>query len=161
MRDAKTARDRFLVGFTGVLLAGIVSSGAVSSGAVPSDTGAPVTLAVRPTVLFAGRDVRTTVRTPRDARNRELRIVVEAADYYAASDVQLDGVDAPATHQFTWKVLPSGAYRVEAILTRENGEQKTVTECFAVLGLDESADSIRAAPKRSAVPDPGTGRSGC
>jgi hypothetical protein len=156
MRNAKSARDRFLVGFTGVLLAGVVSSGAVSS-----DTGAPLTLAVRPTVLFAGRDVRTTVRTPRDPRNRELRIVVEAADYFKSSDVQLDGVDAPATHQFTWKELPSGAYRVEVILTRENGERRTVSECFAVLGADDSADSIRAAPKRSAMPDPATGRSGC
>ena len=57
--------------------------------------------------------------------------------------MQLDGDDAPATHQFTWKELPSGAYRVEAILTREDGDRRTVTECFAVLGLDDSADSIR------------------
>ena len=161
MRNAKSARDRFLVGFTGVLLAGVLSSGAVSSGAVPSDAGAPVTLAVRPTVLFAGRDVRTTVRTPRDPRNRELRIVVEAADYFKSSDLQLDGDDAPATHQFTWKELPSGAYRVEAILTRDDGERTTVTECFAVLGPDDSADAIRQAPKRSAPPDPGGGRPGC
>jgi hypothetical protein len=161
MRNAKTARDRFLVGFTGVLLAAVLSSGAVSSGAVSSDTGAPVTLAVRPTVLFAGRDVRTTVRTPRDARNRELRIIVDAADYYASSDVQLDGVDAPATHQFTWKEPPSGAYRVEAILTRADGERRTVAECFAVLGVDDAADTLRPAPKRSALPDPATGRLGC
>ena len=156
MRNAKTARDRFLVGFSGVLVAGFLSSGAVSSGA-----DGPMTLAVRPTVLFAGRDVRTTVRTPRDSRNRELRIVVEAADYFKSSDVQLDGVDAPATHQFTWKELPSGAYRVEAILTREDGERKTVTECFAVLGADDSADALRQAPKRSALPDASAGRSGC
>ena len=155
MRNAKTARDRFLVGFTGVLVAGFLSTGAVSSG-----TADPVTLAVRPTVLFAGRDVRTTVRTPRDPRNRELRIVVEAADYFKSSDVQLDGVDAPATHQFTWKELPSGAYRVEAILTRQDGERRTVSECFAVLGADDSADALRGPPKRS-VPDAGAGRSGC
>ena len=156
MRNAKTARDRFLVGFSGVLVAGFLSSGAVSSGA-----DAPMTLAVRPTILFAGKDVRATVKTPRDPRNRELRIIVEAADYYAASDVQLDGVDAPATHQFTWKELPSGAYRVEAILTREDGERKTVAECFAVLGADDSADALQGPPKRSATPDAGTGRSGC
>jgi hypothetical protein len=154
MRNAtKTTRDRFLVGFSGVLLAGVVSYGA----------DAPVTLAVRPTVLFAGRDVRTTVRTPRDARNRELRVVVEAPEYYASSDVQLDGVDAPATHQFTWRELPSGAYRVEAILTRADGERRTATECFAVLGADDSADALRAPPRRSppAVPTPTEGRSGC
>ena len=101
------------------------------------------------------------MRTPRDPRNRELRIVVEAADYFKSSDLQLDGDDAPATHQFTWKELPSGAYRVEAILTRDDGERKTVTECFRVLGPDDSADSIRQAPKRSAPPDPGGGRPGC
>ena len=156
MRNAKSARDRFLVGFSGVLLAGVVSSGAVSSGA-----DAPVTLAVRPTVLFAGRDVRTTVRTPRDPRNRELRIVVEAADYFKSSDVQLDGVDAPATHQFTWKELPSGAYRVEAILTREDGERRTVSECFAVLGADDSADSIRPGAETFRDARPRHGRSGC
>ena len=156
MGNAKTARDRFLVGFTGVLLAAVLSSGAVSSGA-----DAAVTVAVRPSVVFAGRDVRGTVRTPRDARNRELRIVVEAADYYASSDVQLDGEDAPATHQFTWKELPSGAYRVEAILTREDGERTTVAECFAVLGADDSADALRGPPKRSALPDATAGRSGC
>jgi hypothetical protein len=151
MRNAKTARDRFLVGFTGVLLAGVVSYGA----------DAPVTLAVRPTVVFAGRDVRTTIRTPRDPRNRELRIIVEAADYYASSDVQLDGDDAPATHQFTWKELPSGAYRVEAILTRADDQHVTATQCFAVLGLDDSADALRAPPKRSSLPDAAAGHAGC
>ena len=151
MRTAKTARDRFLVGFSGVLLAGVVSYGA----------DAPVTLAVRPTVVFAGRDVRTTVRTPRDPRNRELRIIVEAPEYYASSDVQLDGVDAPATHQFTWKELPGGAYRVEAILTRADGERRTATQCFAVLGADDSADALRTPPRRSAPADHIVGRAGC
>jgi hypothetical protein len=151
MRNAKNARDRFLVGFSGVLLAGALSSAA----------DAPVTLTVRPAVLFAGRDVRTTVRTPRDPRNRELRIVVEAADYYKSSDVQLDGDDAAATHQFDWKELPSGAYRVEAILTRADGERRSATQCFAVLGLDDSADTLHAPPRRSAPADPVAGGSGC
>jgi len=113
-------------------------------------------------VLFAGRDVRTTVHTPRDARNRELRIVVEAADYYKSSDLQLDGLDAAATHQFEWKELPGGAYRVEATLTRADGEQRTAVQCFSVLGLDDSADTMRAAtPRRSGQPDATSDRTGC
>ena len=154
MRTAKTARDRFLVGFGGVVLAGAVSYGA----------DAPVSVALRPTIVFAGRDVRATVRTPRDPRNRELRVTVEAPDFYAASDVQLDGTDAPATHQFTWRELPSGAYRVEAILTREDGERRTATQCFSVLGLDDSVDALKPPPRRGAPPTaPSTteGRSGC
>ena len=151
MRSAKNLRDRFLVGCSGVLLAGVVSYTA----------DAPVTLAVRPTVLFAGRDVRATVKTPRDPRNRELRITIEAADYYASSEVQLDGVDAPASHQFTWKELPSGSYRVEAILTRADDKPVTVTQCFAVLGADDASDALQGPPRRSGTPDPATGRSGC
>jgi hypothetical protein len=97
-----------------------------------------VTIKIRPLVLFAGGEVKTTVRTPRDARNRALRIVVEGPDFFASSDVQLDGVDAATNHQFTWKDLPGGPYRVDAILLRENGEKSTVTDCFAVIGNDDS-----------------------
>jgi hypothetical protein len=100
-----------------------------------------VSVKIRPVVLFAGRDVRTTVRTPRDPRNRELRVVVEGADFYASSDVQLDGVDAATTHLFTWRELPGGAYRVDAILLREDGERTTATSCFAVLSGDDG-DSV-------------------
>src|SRR5215207_7473147 len=88
---------------------------------------AKVTVKIRPVVLFAGGEVRTTVRTPRDARNRGLRVIVEGDDYYASSDVQLDGVDAATTHQFTWRELPGGPYRVDAILLRADGERTTVT----------------------------------
>jgi hypothetical protein len=97
-----------------------------------------VTVKIRPMVLFAGGEVRTTVHTPRDARNRGLRIIVEGTDYYASSDVQMDGMDAATTHQFTWKDLPGGPYRVDAILVREDGEKTTATNCFAVLSGDEN-----------------------
>jgi hypothetical protein len=97
-----------------------------------------VTIKIRPVVLFAGGEVKTTVRTPRDPRNRALRIVVEGPDYFASSDVQLDGVDAATNHQFTWKDLPGGPYRVDAIQLREDGGKSTVTDCFAVIGNDDS-----------------------
>jgi hypothetical protein len=100
-----------------------------------------VSVKIRPLVLFAGGEVKTTVRTPRDPRNRELRVIVEGSDYFASSDVQLDGVDAATSHQFTWKDLPGGPYRVDAILLRENGEKTTVTNCFAVLSGDDGNDS--------------------
>ena len=105
---------------------------------------------MRPAVLFAGGDVNTTVKTPRDPRNRQLRIIVEAADYYASSDVQIDGSEA-ATHQFTWKSLPGGAYRVEAILLREDGAKETFTSCFAVLSGDD-VDPGHAAAARQPPP---------
>ena len=81
----------------------------------------------------------------------------EAPDYYASSDVQLDGVDAAATHQFTWKELPGGAYRVEAILLREDGHKETYTSCFAVLGADDTPSDGAAAARRLPAPQAGTG----
>lgn len=119
-------------------------------------TDASVAVSVRPTIAFSGGEVRATVRTPRDARNRELRVVVEAAEYYASSDVQLDGDEAPTTHQFSWKALPGGDYRVEAILLRDDGDERRVVGCFAVLGEDQS----RGEPgRRMAPPEPRNG--GC
>jgi hypothetical protein len=127
-----------------------------------------VSVKIRPVVLFAGRDVRATVRTPRDPRNRELRVTVEGADYFASSDVQLDGVDAPTTHLFNWRELPGGPYRVDAILLRENGERTTATSCFAVLTSDDGdAVPVQMPTRRRQpqLPRPETtspsGRSGC
>jgi hypothetical protein len=150
MHRSTSARFRFYLPVTALLL---------SAPAAAAEAPA-VSIKVRPTVLFAGGDVRTTVRTPRDPRNRELRVIVEAADYYASSDVQIDGVDGAATHQFTWKALPGGAYRVEAILLRQDGEKETYTSCFAVLSGDDVGDpgTAAAAPtnrrRRSAPPPP-------
>jgi hypothetical protein len=129
MRRSPFARLRFQLPVTALLLAAPAAE-------------RPVSVAVRPTVTFVGGDVRTTVRTPRDPRNRELRITLDAPDYYASSDVQLDGDNAAATHQFMWKELPGGAYRVEAILFREDGGQETFTTCFAVLSGDRGDGGI-------------------
>jgi len=121
---------------------------------------APVTVAVRPAVVFVGGDVRTTVRTPRDARNRELRVSIDAAEYYASTDVQLDGDSAAATHQFTWKALPGGSYRVEATLLREDGGKDTFITCFAVIGEDDG--QAASAGRRGAAPQPpSSARTGC
>ena len=150
MHRSTIARFRFYVPVTALLLAAPAAAAEAPA----------VSIKVRPTVLFAGGDVRTTVRTPRDPRNRQLRVIVEAADYYASSDVQIDGVDGAATHQFTWKALPGGAYRVEAILLREDGVKETFTSCFAVLSGDDVGDTATAsaAPtnrrRRSAPPPP-------
>jgi hypothetical protein len=126
-----------------------------------------VTVKIRPVVLFAGRDVQATVRAPRDPRNRELRITVEGEDFFASSDVQLDGVDAATTHQFTWRELPGGAYRVDAILLRADGERTTVTSCFAVLSADDGdtlpVQQMPGRRRQPQVPKPETtsARSGC
>jgi hypothetical protein len=146
MRRSTIARFRFHVPVVALLLVAPVAA---------DDTPA-VSIKLRPAVLFAGGDVNATVKTPRDPRNRELHVSIEAADYYASSDVQIDGVDGAATHQFTWKQLPGGAYRVEAILLREDGAKETFTSCFAVISPDDGDTGIAApsARRRRSAPPP-------
>jgi hypothetical protein len=88
MRRSTIARFRFHAPLVALLLVAPVAA---------DDHVPPVSIKIRPAVLFAGGEVRTTVKTPRDPRNRGLRIIVEAADYYASSDVQIDGVDGAAS----------------------------------------------------------------
>ena len=143
MRRSTIARFRFHVPVVALLLVAPVAA---------DDTPA-VSIKLRPAVLFAGGDVNTTVRTPRDPRNRELRVIIEAADYYASSDVQLDGVDGPRRTSSRGNQLPGGAYRVEAILLREDGEKETFTSCFAVL----SGDDMDTGGRRTHRPSPSFG----
>jgi len=150
MRRSTIARFRFHAPLVALLLVAPVAA---------DDHVPPVSIKIRPAVLFAGGEVRTTVKTPRDPRNRGLRIIVVAADYYASSDVQIDGVDGAASHQFTWKSLPGGSYRVEAILLREDGAKETYTSCFAVLSGDDADTGFgaSAAPtnrRRRSAPAP-------
>jgi hypothetical protein len=125
------------------------------AGPAPLASDAAIAVDVRPSVIYAGGTVRTTIRTPRDPRNRTMRIVLEAADYYASSEVQLDGAGAPAVYQFEWQTLPSGSYSVEAILTREAGDERRARRCLSVLGGDSSDSGSRAshrAPSSDAQP---------
>jgi len=156
MRQSMFVTSRPWVTLAAICLS-VPLGGAASADDQP--THEKVSVKVRPAVLFAGGQVRTTVRTPRDPRNRALRVVVEGSDYFASSDVQLDGVDAAATHQFLWKDLPGGPYRVDAILLREDGEKTTASDCFAVLGAEtdtESGAATQAFPsrRRQRVPPP-------
>jgi hypothetical protein len=127
---------------------------------VPLASDAAVSVDVRPSVIHAGGSVRTTVRAPRDPHNRVLRIVLEAADFYASSDLQLDGTNAPAIYQFDWQTLPSGSYRVEAILIRDAGEERRAQRCLAVLSMGSPDDggAIRASRR---TPASATDESGC
>jgi hypothetical protein len=112
-------------------------------GLEPMTASSPVSVKVRPRVSFPGGVVRTLVRTPRDTENRGLRIAIEAGSYFASSDVQLDGADAPELHDFEWTSLPDGDYRVEATLMRAGAREVHAVECFVVVKLDGAARDDR------------------
>jgi hypothetical protein len=71
-----------------------------------------LTVRVTPLVRVTRGDASGMVSVPRHADNRVLRVILESEDYYRASDVQLDGEDAPQSHSFYWRDVPPGSYRV-------------------------------------------------
>jgi hypothetical protein len=84
--------------------------------ASPAGATERVAINVSPAVSFAPADlvVRTTVES--DARNRAVEIVAESADFYRASEMQLDGDNAPRTTTVVFRSLPRGTYRVTATI---------------------------------------------
>jgi hypothetical protein len=71
--------------------------------------------------LMSPAAVRSVVRVAPHADNRTLRIVMDSANYYRSSDVQLDGDRAAQSHFFTWADLPPGSYSVVVTVLGPNG----------------------------------------
>lgn len=85
-------------------------------------------------VLVAPASLRVNVRVPRRPDNRSLEIVVESAEYLAASTVQLDGDMAPLVQQFQYKHLPAGSYDATATVERSDGSTSVDRLSFDVVG---------------------------
>jgi hypothetical protein len=94
-------------------------------GAWPLSAGERLALKVSPAVAFAPANLIVRALVEADARNRAIAIVAESDDFYRASEVQLDGENAPRTTTFEFRSLPSGTYRVTAVLL--DAQENTLT----------------------------------
>lgn len=69
-----------------------------------------VVVDVYPRVVMAGGAVRLIARVARHPDNRLLRISLDCERFYTASEIELEGVNAPITHQLPLvEGLPPGA----------------------------------------------------
>src|SRR5262249_34982607 len=80
-----------------------------------------LTVHVTPLVHLTRTDARGVVTVPKHRDNRVLRVILESQDYYTASDVELDGDNAPQSHTFYWRDLPPGSYRASVRVYGVNG----------------------------------------
>jgi len=103
------------VGVIGILmLAGSLRAGADEK----------LTLSVSPAVAFAPATLIVRARIESDSRNRAVEIVAESSDFYRASEVQLDGDNAPVTNRFEFRSLPSGTYEIKARVLDASGQAR-------------------------------------
>jgi len=89
---------------------------------LPAGAGERLTLRVSPAVSFAPANLVVRTMIAADAANRAVEIVAESEDFYRASEVQLDGENAPHTSQFEFRNLPPGSYEVKATLLDSRGK---------------------------------------
>jgi hypothetical protein len=94
------------------------------SSTLRAGVGEKLTVRVTPAFAFAPANLIVRAMIEADARNRAVEVVAESSDYYRASEVQLDGEQAPRTSMFEFRSLPPGTYEVRALLFGSGGQQR-------------------------------------
>jgi hypothetical protein len=112
------------------ILAGVL----IATATPPLGAGEPITMRVSPAVAFAPANlvVRATIES--DAQNRAVIVSADSADFYRASELTLDGDQAPRTNTFEFRSLPPGTYEVRATLIGASGRPRgTVRQAVNVM----------------------------
>jgi hypothetical protein len=92
-----------------------------------SSLGAAASLVVQaPTVMLAPGHLVVQIEVEPDSANRAIQVIAESSDLYRSSEIQLEGDTAPRRNTFEFKGLPSGAYRIQAILLGSGGQQRAL-----------------------------------
>ena len=87
------------------------------------------------------------VRIDPYAAARLLPVSVDAPRYYASTDRQLDGAQAPIADLFTWHDLPAGHYTIRATLQSASLRETQVTRTMVVMGKSEPEGTVGRRPR--------------
>jgi hypothetical protein len=90
--------------------------------------GPKVEMAVYPRVAMAPATLKLTARVERHADNRLLRISLDCENFYAATEIELEGDRAPRTHQLPLiEGIPQGACVAVAEVAQTGGKVRRST----------------------------------
>ena len=100
---------------------------------LPLTAGERLTMRVTPAMARepAVLTVRATVEA--DTDNRALQIVVQSADFYRSSAIELEGAQAPRLNVFEFRNLPTGNYDVTSTLIDSHGQRVSASRLFRVV----------------------------
>ena len=121
-----------------ILAAILVVSVTVSADAPTEELAVRVT----PSIVLAAQDVKAVVIVPRHPENRRLVLTVEGPSYFASTERQLDGDAAARTHEFAFRQLPEGEYRVQLSVEGTRGRGPGIETRFTVRGAPVDAPPI-------------------
>jgi hypothetical protein len=77
-----------------------------------------------PGFQFEPGNLRITATVPRHDNNRSLVILIDSENFTRSSSIQLDGSEAPITHQIEYRDLPAGTYIVVASVMDSRQDQR-------------------------------------
>ena len=80
---------------------------------LPLGAGEPITMRVSPAVAFAPANLIVRATIEADSENRAVVVTADSADFYRASEMQLNGEQAPRTNTFEFRSLPPGSYEIQ------------------------------------------------
>jgi hypothetical protein len=86
----------------------------------------PMRMQVSPAMSRAPGFVTIRVMLDSAADDRLLRVVAESPTFYRASEIQIDGADAPPLNVFLFRDLPEGLYHVTGTLIGVHGTRAEV-----------------------------------
>jgi hypothetical protein len=88
----------------------------------PVGAGEKISLRASPLISFAPANLTVRTSIEANADNRAMEIVIDSADFYRSSTVQLEGDRAPRTSIIEFRGVPGGTYTISARLFGRNGE---------------------------------------
>lgn len=91
---------------------------------LPLGAGEPITMRVSPAVAFAPANLIVRATIEADSQNRAVIVTADSPDFYRASEMPLNGDQAPRTNIFEFRSLPPGSYEVRAILVGSSGRPR-------------------------------------
>jgi hypothetical protein len=83
-----------------------------------------ISMRATPEIAFAPATLMVRTAIEPDPDNRFLEIVIDSADFYRSSTIQLEGDKAPRTAMFEFRGIPSGNYEISARLRDQGGESR-------------------------------------
>ena len=97
---------------------------ALTASSLTVGAGEKITMKASPEISFAPAHlvVRTVVEP--DPDNRALEIIIDSADFYRSSLIQLEGDLAPRTSVIEFRSVPGGNYQISARLLGQGGESR-------------------------------------
>ena len=100
---------------------------------LPANGSQRLIVTVSPAKSFAPAMLRVRARIDPSDQNRALQIVADGENVYRASEIPLQGDQAPKIIELSFPNLPGGEYDVSAVLIDASGRERAVVHGSATV----------------------------